>query len=242
MPREYEISWNANQRKRLNSAVRRYNNAIRRAVRKSPLAKDFLPQEVKYQDLKAQITTARALKNKVNSLLRITHPRALEFVRQDDGSLVTRYERREFSILRSVRERKKSMQAKVKGLEQPSGGIGTLEQASASRDTRPIGSFSAKSLRRFIETQERAMNASSWEKARRYMNNYRAALKTVFGGFPEYNSKIEEIEKKIKSMTRRRRYDDVMDAIDNAPSIDFIYDPLTREAKMEKIMEYWRLV
>lgn len=86
------------------------------------------------------------------------------------------------------------------------------------------------------------MNASSWEKARRYMNNYRAALKTVFGGFPEYNSKIEEIEKKIKSMTRRRRYDDVMDAIDNAPSIDFIYDPLTREAKMEKIMEYWRLV
>lgn len=222
--------------------MRRYNNAIRRAVRENPLAKDFLPQEVKYQDLKAEITTARALKNKVNSLLRATRPRALEFVRQDDGSLATRYERREFSILRSVRERKKSMAAKAKGLEQPSGGIGTLEQASVSRDTRPIGSFSAKSLRRFIETQERAMNASRWEKAKRYMDNYLAALKTVFGGYPEYDSNIEKIEEKIKAMTRRRRYDDVMDAIDNAPSIDFIYDPLTREAKMEKIMEYWRLV
>lgn len=242
MPREYEISWNANQRKRLNSAVRRYNNAIRRAVRENPLAKDFLPQEVKYRDLKAEITTARALKNKVNSLLRVTRPRALEFVRQDDGSLVTRYERREFSILRSVRERRKSMEAKAKGLEQPSGGIGTLEQASASSDRRPIGSFSAKSLRRFIETQERVMNASSWDKAKRHMNNYMAALKTVFGGYPEYDSKIEKIEKKIKEMTRRRRYDDVQDAIDNAPSIDFIYDPLTREAKMEKIMEYWGLV
>lgn len=240
MPREYEISWNANQRKRLNSAVRRYNNAIRRAVRENPLAKDFLPQEVKYQDLKAEITTARALKNKVNSLLRVTRPRALEFVRQDDGSLVTRYERREFSILRSVRERRKSMEAK--GLEQPSGGIGTLEQASASRDRRPIGSFSANSLRRFIETQERVMNTSSWEKANRYMKNYTAALKTVFGGYPEYDSKIEKIEEKIRTMTRRRRYDDVQDAIDHAPSIDFIYDPLTREAKMGKIMEYWRLV
>ena len=242
MPREYEISWNANQRKRLNSAVRRYNNAIRRAVRKNPLAKDFLPKEVKYQDLKAEITTARALKNKVNSLLRITRPRALEFVRQDDGSLVTRYERREFSILRSVRERRKSMKAKAKGLEQPSGGIGTLEQASASRDRRAINSFSAKSLRRFIETQERIMNTSDWEKAKRYMKNYMAALKTVFGGYPEYDSKIKMIDEKIGIMTRGRRYDDVSDAIDHAPSIDFIYDPLTREAKMEKIMEYWRLV
>ena len=240
MPREYEISWNANQRKKLNSAVRRYNNAIRRAVRKNPLAKDFLPEEVKYQDLKAEITTARALKNKVNSLLRITRPSALEFVRQDDGSLVTRYERREFSILRSVRERRKSM--KAKGLEQPSGGIGTLEQASASRDRRPIASFSAKSLRRFIETQERIMNTSDWEKAKRYMKNYMAALKTVFGGYSEYDSKIKMIEEKIGAMTRRRRYDDVKDAIDHAPSIDYIYDPLTREAKMEKIMEYWRLV
>ena len=242
MPREYEISWNANQRKRLNSAVRRYNNAIRRAVRKNPLAKDFLPQEVKYQDLKAEITTARALKNKVNSLLRITRPRALEFVRQDDGSLVTRYERREFSILRSVRERRKSMEAKAKGLEYPKSGIGTLEQASASRDRRPIGSFSAKSLRRFIETQERVMNTSSWEKAKRYMVNYQAALKTVFGGFPEYDSKIKDIDGIIQSMLRQRMYDDVKDMIDHAPGIDYIYDPLTREAKMEKIMEYWRSV
>lgn len=211
-------------------------------MRKNPLAKDFLPQEVKYQDLKAEITTARALKNKVNSLLRITRPRALEFVRQDDGSLVTRYERREFSILRSVRERRKSMEAKAKGLEQPSSGIGVLEQASASRDKRPIGSFSAKSLRRFIETQERIMNTSSWEKAKRYMKNYMAALKTVFGGYSEYDSKIKMIEEKIGTMTRRRMFDDLKDAIDHAPSVDYIYDPLTREAKMENIMEYWRLV
>ena len=91
--------------RKLNSAVRRYNNAIRRAVRNNPLAELYLPKEVSYKDVKASITTARALKNTVNRLTRITRPKALEPVQQQDGSIVNRYERHEFAVLRSVRER-----------------------------------------------------------------------------------------------------------------------------------------
>lgn len=239
MPREYNIAWNDNQRKRLNSAVRRYNNAIRKAAKANPLAAEFLPSEVSYKELKANIGSRRALNNTVNRLTRATRPDALTFVRQDDGSLVTRYERHEFSVLKSVRERAKSMKAKRMGVEQPKAGrIGTLNQAALSRDTRKPSSLSATSLRRFLETQERELNMSSVEKARRYFSNYTSALRTVFGGFAEYDEAISRIEDAIIELASKD-FDELKKAIDESPSIKFIYEPQARDAKMQRLVEYW---
>lgn len=239
MPREYNIAWNDNQRKRLNSAVRRYNNAIRKAVKSNPLAAELLPSEVSYQELKADITTRRALNNTVNRLTRAARPEALTFVRQDDGSLVTRYERHEFAVLKSVRERAKSMRAKRLGVSQPKAGrIGSMTQASLSPDTRKPSSMSAKSLRRFLETQERELNMSSVEKARRYFANYTSALRTVYGGFAEYDDAIDAIENAIIDLASKD-FELLKRAIDESPSIKFIYEPQGRDAKMQRLVEYW---
>lgn len=242
MPREHRIAWNENQRKKLNSAVRRYNNAIRKASKSNPLASEFLPSEVSYKELKAQITTRRALNNVVNRLTRATRPEALTFVRQEDGSVVTRYERREYSILKSVRERKKRMTAKRKGIEQPGKGrIGTLEQAQLSPDTRKASSFSAKSLRRFLEYQERELNMSSVEKAQRYFSNYTRAIQSVFGGFSDYDDAISAIEDKILGLAAKD-FDALKEAIDESPSIEFIYEPQARDAKLARLEEYWMAI
>ena len=239
LPREYNIAWNENQRKRLNSAVRRYNNAIRKAIKQNPQAAEFLPSEVSYKELKANISTRRALNNTVNRLTRATRKDALTLVRQDDGSLVTRYERHEFAVLKSVRERAKSMRAKKAGIEQPKAGrIGTITQASLSPDKRKPSSLSATSLRRFLETQEREMNMSSVEKARRYFSNYTNALRSVFGGFAEYDEAISHIEDKIIDLASND-FDALKDAIDNSPSIKFIYEPQARDAKLQRLLEYW---
>lgn len=239
LPREYNIAWNENQRKRLNSAARRYNNAIRKAIKQNPQAAEFLPSEVSYKELKANISTRRALNNTLNRLNRATRKDALTLVRQDDGSLVTRYERHEFAILKSVRERAKSMRAKRMGIEQPKAGrIGTITQASLSPDKRKPSSLSATSLRRFLETQEREINMSSVEKARRYFSNYTSALRSVFGGFAEYDEAISHIEDKIIDLASND-FDALKDAIDNSPSIKFIYEPQARDAKLQRLLEYW---
>lgn len=239
LPREYNIAWNENQRKRLNSAVRRYNNAIRKAIKQNPQAAEVLPSEVSYKELKANISTRRALNNTVNRLTRATRPDALTLVRQDDGSLVTKYERHEFAVLKSVRERAKSMRAKRMGVVQPKAGrIGTITQAALSPDKRKPSSMSATSLRRFLETQEREMNMSSVEKARRYFSNYTSALRSVFGGFAEYDEAISHIEDKIIDLASND-FDALKDAIDNSPSIKFIYEPQARDAKLQRLLEYW---
>lgn len=224
--------------RKLNSAVRRYNNAIRRAVRNNPLAELYLPKEVSYKDVKASITTARALKNTVNRLTRITRPKALEPVQQQDGSIVTRYEGHEYAVLKSVRERKKSMRAKAEGVVQPTAGAGNLKQAALSRDTRPVSTLGAGAIRRFIETQSRQLNMSNEEQVRGYYTNYMKALWSVFGGFPEHDADIEHIEETILAMAR----DDwkaLVKAIEDSPSISYIYGPQEREAKMKKILDYW---
>lgn len=238
MPREYNIAWTDSQRKRLNSAVRRYNNAIRKAAKANPSAAEFLPSEVKYQEVKANITTSRALNNTVNRLNRITKPRALELVRQADASIITRYERGEYSILRSVRERAKSMRAKKLGIEQPKGRMGSLEQAKLSPDKRPMGSLSANAIKRFLTNMDREMNMSSKDKARRYYSNYMRALRNVFGGFEDYDEAIDEIERFILELADQ----DVKKlfwAIDDAPDIEYIYDPQAREDKLKRVYEYW---
>lgn len=238
MPREYNIAWTDSQRKRLNSAVRRYNNAIRKAAKANPSAAEFLPPEVKYQEVKASITTSRALNNTVNRLNRIKKPRALELVRQDDASITTRYERGEYSILRSVRERAKSMRAKRLGIEQPKGRMGSLEQAKLSPDKRSIGSLSSNAIRRFIENMVREINMSRRDKARRYYSNYMRAMRNVFGGFEEYDKVIDSIEKVILNMAEKD-LEQLFRSIDEAPDIEYVYEPQAREDKLKRIYEYW---
>ena len=238
MPREYNIAWTDNQRKRLNSAVRRYNNAIRKAAKANPSSAEFLPPEVKYQEVKANITTSRALKNTVNRLNRITKPNALELVRQADASITTRYERGEYSILRSVRERAKSMRAKRLGIQQPKGRMGSLEQAKLSPDKRSIGSLSANAIRRFIQNMEREINMSRRDKARRYYSNYMRVMRNVFGGFEDYDEIIDRIEEVILNMAEKD-LEQLFRSIDEAPDIEYIYEPQAREDKLKRIYEYW---
>lgn len=241
MRREYRISWNSNQLRKLNSAVRRYNNALRRAAKDNLLAQIYLPEEVSYKELKSSITTARALKNTVNRLNRVTRPKALEPVQQQDGSIVTRYERHEYAVLKSVRERKKSMMAKAQGVVQPTAGAGNLTQAALSRDTRPVSTLGAGAIRRFIETQSRQLNMSNEEQVRRYYTNYMKALWSVFGGFPEHDADIERIEEIILTMARDD-WNALVKAIEDSSSISYIYGPQERETKMKKILGYWENV
>ena len=197
-----------------------------------------MPGEVSYQELKASITNARALKNKVNSLLRATEPGALALVGQDDASIVTRWERREAGILKATRNRMKALEAQKKGVK---GTEATIEGAKAARDTRPLSSFSAKSLRNFIKIAELEINQSSLDKARAYFQNYMLALYSVYGGFPEYDSGIATIQNKIISLARRD-FETLQGAIEAAPSIDFIYEPQERELKWQRVIDYWNSV
>ena len=64
------------------------------------------------------------------------------------------------------------------------------------------------------------------------------ALRNVFGGFEDYDEAIDEIERFILELADQ----DVKKlfwAIDDAPDIEYIYEPQAREDKLKRIYEYW---
>ena len=236
--REYKIKWTESQWRRLAGAVRSYNNAVRKAKAASPNASVYLPSEVDYHSLKAGITTARALKNTVNRFKRASAPGALEPVRQEGGGIVTKWERKEFAILKSVRERRKA--AEKRKLEETKGKytLGSYKNARLEPDRRKSSELSEKGLRRFIETQTIELAKSSRERAERYFENYMTALGKVFGGFAEYDEDVSRIKEIIRDGIDSG-LPDMDEWLDSSPALEFVYDPYERAMKMNTLTDYW---
>lgn len=236
--REYKIKWTESQWRRLAGAVRSYNNAVRKAKTASPNASVYLPSEVDYHSLKAGITTARDLKNTVNRLKRASAPGALEPVRQEGGGIVTKWERKEFAILKSVRERRKAAEARKLKESKRKHTLGSYKNASLEPDRRKGSELSEKGLRRFIETQSIELAKSSRERAERYFENYITALDKVFGGFAEYDEDVSRIKEIIRDGIDSG-LPDMDEWLENSPALEFVYDPYERAMKMDVLTDYW---
>ena len=236
--REYKIKWTESQWRRLAGAVRSYNNAVRKAKAANPNASVYLPSEVDYHSLKAGITTARALKNTVNRLKRASASGALEPVRQEGGGIVTKWERKEFAILKSVRERRKAAEARKLKEVKRKYTIGSYNNARLEPDRRKSSELSEKGLRRFIETQTIELAKSSRERAERYFENYITSLEKVFGGFAEYDEAVSRIKEIIRNGIESG-LPDMDEWLENSPALEFIYDPYERDMKMDVLTDYW---
>lgn len=236
--REYKIKWTESQWRRLAGAVRSYNNAVRKAKAADPNASVYLPSEVDYHSLKAGITTARDLKNTVNRLKRASAPGALEPVRQEGGGIVTKWERKEFAILKSVRERRKAAEKRKLKESKRKYTLGSYKNARLEPDRRKSSELSEKGLRRFIETQTIELAKSSRERAERYFENYITALDTAFGGFAEYDEAVSRIKEIIRDGIDSG-LPDMDEWLENSPALEFVYDPYERAMKMETLTDYW---
>lgn len=211
---------------------------MRKAKAADPNASVYLPSEVDYRSLKAGITTARALKNTVNRLKRATAPGALEPVRQEGGGIVTKWERREFAILKSVRERRKAAEARKLKEVKRKYALGSYKNARLEPDRRKGSELSEKGLRRFIETQSIELAKSSRERAERYFENYVASLERVFGGFAEYDEDVSRIKEIIRNGIKSG-LPDMDEWLENSPALEFVYDPYERGMKMDVLADYW---
>lgn len=225
MQREPKIRWTKNQKERLRKAVRSYNRKLTRERAKLPnFAHDVLPQKASVRDLTKNITSARQLNNTINRLNRIKKKGSLEIVEQG-GGYITRYQQREFSIMKSVRERKKSMQRKK--LDE----MGKKYKPELLPDKRKIQDMEPGAIQRFIETQSKYLYESNSVAGQRYKDNYLTALENVFN--PE-DSRLKEIKLLIEDLNY------TSDLFDDAGDINYIYDPIALNTKLDNILNYWR--
>ena len=160
----------------LSAAVRAYN----RAVGAAGLDPDIAPPEVSYQEMKSQITSAKQLNTIVNRLKRAKRKDAFELVQTETG-VTTKYELRETRIAFSVKERRKSMECKARGIILGERYVGSksLTYAELAPATVKPAQMTQKQRRRLLETEFTASAKTKVDRAIDMYTNYVRAMETV---------------------------------------------------------------
>ena len=176
MRRTPKIKWTRRQVNRLSAAVRAYN----RAVGAAGLDPDIAPPEVSYQEMKSQITSAKQLNTIVNRLKRAKRKDAFELVQTETG-VTTKYELRETRIAFSVKERRKSMECKARGIILGERYVGSksLTYAELAPATVKPAQMTQKQRRRLLETEFTASAKTKVDRAIDMYTNYVRAMETV---------------------------------------------------------------
>lgn len=176
MRRTPKIKWTRRQVNRLSAAVRAYN----RAVGAAGLDPDIAPPEVSYQEMKSQITSAKQLNTIVNRLKRAKRKDAFELVQTETG-VTTKYELRETRIAFSVKERRKSMERKARGIILGERYVGSksLTYAELAPATVKPAQMTQKQRRRLLETEFTASAKTKVDRAIDMYTNYVRAMETV---------------------------------------------------------------
>lgn len=222
MRRTPKIKWTRRQVNRLSAAVRTYNRAIR-AAGLDPMVS--LP-EVTYQQLKSQITSAKQLNTIVNRLKRAKRKDAFHLVQTETG-VVTKYELRETRIAFSVKERRKSMERKARGIilgERYVGSKGLTYAELAPATVKPA-QMTQKQRRRLLETEFIASAKNKYDRAGDMYSNYVSAMETV--GMDISNPILFADIENIVNYAKDNEPEFLVWAFDNYGdelSIDYVYD------------------
>lgn len=222
MRRTPKIKWTRRQVNRLSAAVRAYNKALGAAGLDPTIA----PPEVSYQEMKSQITSAKQLNTIVNRLKRAKRKDAFELVQTETG-VTTKYELRETRIAFSVKERRKSMERKARGIIIGERYVGSksLTHAELAPATVKPAQMTQKQRRRLLETEFTASAKTKYDRAGDMYSNYVSAMETV--GMDISNPTLFADIENIVNYAKDNEPEFLVWAFDNYGdelSIDYVYD------------------
>lgn len=236
MRRTPKIKWTRRQVNRLSAAVRAYNKALGAAG----LDPSIAPPEVSYQEMKSQITSAKQLNTIVNRLKRVKRKDAFELVQTETG-VTTKYELRETRIAFSVKERRKSMERKARGIILGERYVGSksLTHAELAPATVKPAQMSQKQRRRLLETEFTASAKTKADRVIGMYSNYVSAMENV--GMDLTNPILFADVKNMVEYAATNEPEFFVWALETYPdelSIDYVYDDQQSMARRAYVLQY----
>lgn len=176
------IKWSKSQSESLSKAVKRYNDKIRRELKKNPSLQYFLPPKVKVKEIKSQISTPNELRLKVNSLNRI-YKEPIKPVITKGGVLTTNYELNELKIKnRYINKKRKEQLKRIPEQPEKYGTMGSIEQNTLKPRKFNADKINQKAFEKFKELVEKQLRDDYFpERTKRYARNYKKALYATMG-------------------------------------------------------------
>lgn len=231
MQKRYNIKWRDTDEKELAKAVRKFNAKRTRLIKQVPELEEFLPPKQSTKDIKNAIKTRRDYNNALNSLERFMRKGAEKPIVTKEGVKTTAYEKKEIEIkVRAINQRR-AAELKKAAPSTEKGTMGTVRNNNLKPKKYDIDKIKKSDWKKFVESVEKQSKDSyNVDKYERYKKNFIKGLENVFG---EKGRKLIDMVEQINAETLVQMYYD-----DPILQIDFIYDPLEMQIKIDAIAEH----
>lgn len=231
MQKRYNIKWRDTDEKDLAKAVRKFNAKRTRLLKQVPELEEFLPPKASTKEIRKSVQTRRDLKNELNALERFMRKGAEKPIVTKEGIKTTAYEKKEIAIkVRSINQRR-AAELKKAAPSTEKGTMGTIRENNLKPKKYDIDKIKKSDWKNFVESVEKQSRDSyAADRYERYKDNFIKGLENAFG---EKGAELIEIAKQIDSETLTQMYYD-----DPILQIDFIYDPLEMQVKIDAMKEH----
>lgn len=231
MQKRYNIKWRDNDEKELAKAVRKFNAKRTRLIKQVPELEEFLPPKQSTKDIKKAVKTRRDFNNTLNSIERFMRKGAEKPIITKEGVKTTAYEKKEIEIkVRAINQRR-AAELKKAAPSTEKGTMGTIRENNLKPKQVNIDKIKKSDWEKFKESVEKQSRDSYFQdKYERYKENFMKGLENTFG---EKGKELQKIAEKIPAEQLTQMYYD-----DPILQIDFIYDPLEMDVKIEAMTEH----
>lgn len=231
MQKRYNIKWRDTDEKELAKAVRKFNAKRTRLLKQVPELEEFLPPKASTKEIRKSVQTRRDLKNELNALERFMRKGAEKPIVTKEGIKTTAYEKKEIAIkVRAINQRR-AAELKKAAPSTEKGTMGTIRENNLKPKKYDIDKIKKSDWKKFVESVEKQSRDSyAADRYERYKDNFIKGLENAFG---EKGAELIEIAKQINAETLTQMYYD-----DPILQIDFIYDPLEMQVKIDAMEEH----
>ena len=231
MQKRYNIKWRESDEKELSKAVRKFNAKRTHLLKQVPELEEFLPPKQSVKTLRESIKTRRDFRNEINSIERFMQKGAEKPIVTAEGVKTTAYEKKELGIkIRAINARR-AAERKRANVSTEKGTMGTIRANNLQPKQVNIDKIKKSDWNKFVESVEKqARDSYSQEKYERYKENFIKGLENAFG---ESGAELVALAEQIDPETLSQMYFD-----DPILQIDFIYDPLEMQVKIDAMTEH----
>lgn len=231
MQKRYNIKWRESDEKELAKAVRKFNAKRTRLLKQVPELEEFLPAIISTKEIREQVKTRRDFKNKLNSIERFMRKGAEKPIVTKEGIRTTAYEKKEIEIKVRAINARRAAERKWANVSTEKGTMGTIRENNLRPKQVDINKVKKSDWEKFKESVEKQARDSYFQgKYERYKENFMKGLENAFG---EKGKELQELAEQIPAEQLTQMYYD-----DPILQIDFIYDPLEMDVKIEAMTEH----
>ena len=239
MSKQYNIRWGRSDYSKLSHLVRKVNQKTFNIEVKRPEIAGYQPEELNYQEIKAQIKTRADLNRFLNKYNRYLREGAEEVQASTRGAKATAWEIAEFNIaqraenVRRANTRKKLEEKEVtiagKGTGQTRAQMGDIKENEVKPSKKKFKNMSMEEWKRATRLFEKKMQSTYQDR-----NTLNKLVHYAVGLENQGLGDLVEMMKRVPL----DKFLEVLDT-DEVADFDFIYDPADLAVRREKIKAAW---